>query len=77
MTEIPPFFRVCTVTQAFGGVLKRKAVIRRLKAIGAIEKREDSNVNLVNSARVHEHWPSVYHRCVSIWMSEQGKDGGE
>ncbi len=76
MTEIPPFFRVCTVTRAFGGVLKRQAVVRRLRAIGAIEKRE-GNVNLVNSARVHEHWPSVYHRCVSIWMSEQGKDGGE
>jgi len=74
-TEVPPFFRLYTVVRAFKGILERRSVVRRLKAIGAIESVE-GNVNLVNAARVHEHWPTVYHRCVQIWNEEEKRKGG-
>lgn len=63
----PPFFRPSLVQRVMAGVLERRAVMRRLRALDLLVD------GLVCSTRLRESWPSLYTAVLVRWYREQGE----
>lgn len=70
--RLPAFFTTTLVVEAYAGALNYRAIIRRLKSIGAIETEHTKPMH-VDPQILRDEIPSIYHRCVELILERRAR----
>jgi hypothetical protein len=76
--RLPAFFTTSLVVEAYEGALHYRAIIRKLRGIGAIET-ESAKPMHVDPEILRDEIPTIYHRCVQLILESRmaGNDNAE
>lgn len=76
--KLPAFFTTTLVVEAYAGSLDYRAILRKLRGLGAIET-ENAKPMHVDPDILRDEIPTIYHRCVQLILERRmaGIDNAE